>query len=158
MSDKVYKIKDNIDINYFGTINYDLFPNTTSIVFKIIPQPIEGELAQATLKNIYNNPLWKERFYEKYKKRLIQELGLKYGKDGKAILSKKFESILTKWRIQIDFQDDRWVGFTSLDFFDNSVYYNTKVLDKYCHDEIQFLKSLDLLEEVDVSDYNSNEA
>ena len=149
MSDLIYKVKDNININDFGKIGYDIFPQTNDVVFKFIPQPLDGEVVQGSLNGIYNNPEWRTKFYNPNKKRVKESIGLKYNRRGEAILNKRFVEVLTNWRVQIDFED-RWVGFKSLDPFDNQIFYAKDVLDRYCGEEIKFLLDKGVLETAEV--------
>lgn len=152
----VYRVKENVDINEFGKIGYDLIPNGGRTIIKIIEQPIDGELAHKMLEQMYENQQWKDLFYKKHKQALRDTLGLRYNKrTGKAILNEKFSNVLTKWYITIDLDvdDDRWIGFRSLDKFDTSVFYSAKeVLDKYCAEEIKMLKEKDFIEEIEVGE------
>lgn len=149
MGNLIYKVKDNIDINEFGKIGYDIFPQSNDIVFKFVPQPLEGEVVQGSLNGIYNNQKWIKQFYNANKKRVKEAIGLKYNKKGEAVLTKRFVEVLTNWRIQIDFED-RWVGFKSLDPFDNQVFYAKQVLDLYCEEEIKFLLEKGVIETIEV--------
>ena len=148
MGNLIYKVKDNVEINSFSK-DFDLFPGTDNVIFKIVPQPLESEIVQGTLKGIYNNPNWRTQFYDKFKDRIKNATGLKYNKRGEAIMNDKFVATLTNWRIQIDF-DDGWIGFTSADLFDQNIYYNKSVLDKFCEEIIQDLLQKDLIEIIEV--------
>lgn len=149
MGNLIYKVKDNIDINVFGRIGYDLFPETNNVVIKFVEQDIKSDIVQGTLRGIYQNKNWKEQFYDKYEDRIKEIMGLRYNKKGKAILTKKFKEYLVSWRIQIDF-DDRWIGFTSADPFDHNIYYAKQVLDTYCETVIKDLLEKDLIEVIEV--------
>lgn len=151
MGNLIYKVKDDIDINVFGRNDFDLFPETTNVVFKFVPQELESDIVQGSLRGIYNNQNWRTKFYDKFKDRIKKAIGLKYNRRGEAILNEKFKQTLTNWRVQIDF-DDRWIGFTSADPFDHNVYYAKSVLDTYCADVIQKLTELDLIEVIEVEE------
>lgn len=145
---KVYRIKEGTDLIKLQELDYDAIPTTPIILVKIIPQDIDGELCQGTLKNVYNNKEWKRRFYAPHKKIIIEKLGLRYS-HGEAIITEAFSHVLTDWRIQID-TDDGWVGFASMDPFDRNVFYASDHLDKYCADEIKTLLDADIIELIDV--------
>lgn len=152
---KVYKIKDDTDINEFGKMGYDIIAcqDGTYELIKVIHQPIDGDLVKQYLDNYYNNPKWIEEIYKKNKKVVSKRLGLKYDKEsGKAIISKTFYDILTAWRIQINPKEDGWIGFASMDPFDRKVYYGKGVLDKYCPAEIDILKNKELIEVIEVEE------
>lgn len=152
MKNKIYKIKDSTDLNEFGRLGYDIVSGESATLIKFIPQPIDGKLAKDALQYIYENPEWKEKVYNKHKKMFRTDLGLRYNREGKAILSKMFTEILTKWRIQIEVgpTDDKWIGFTSSDRFDHTVFYGKQILDTYCSEEIQSLLEKGLIEEIEV--------
>ena len=149
MGNLIYKVKDDIDINVFGRIDFDLFPETNNVIFKVVPQDIESDIVQGTLRGIYANQEWRTKFYDKYKSRIKEVIGLKYNKRGEPILNEKFKNVLFNWRIQIDF-DDRWIGFTSADPFDHNIYYAKQVLDTYCETVIKDLLEKDLIETIEV--------
>lgn len=149
--DKVYKIKNLSEetVKKFEENGYCMFPGTQTIA-KIIKQEIDkSDLPQQFLDAYYNNPEWKKKFYNTHKKLVKEQLGLQY-KAGEIKMTKKFQKILENWRIQIDLADDPWLGFTSADPFDQRVFFNVAVLDKYCEEEIKSLKEQDLIEELSV--------
>lgn len=151
MKNTVYKIKNDIDINEFGKIGYDIMPNSSYTVFKFVEQPIDGKLAQDALQYIYENPSWKEKIYKKNKSAIRETLGLRFNRrTGKAIINEKFKNVLIMWRIEIEMNGDRWVGFTSLDQFDSNVFYGKQVIDEYCKQEIELLKEKGFVEEIEV--------
>lgn len=151
MKNTIYKVKDETDINEFGKIGYDMMPDNPYTIFKFIEQPLDGKLAQDALKYIYENPSWKEKIYKKHKDAIRSTLGLRFNRrTGKAIINDKFKNILTMWRIEIEMNGDRWVGFTSLDQFDSNVFYGKQVLNEYCKEEIESLKEKGFIEEIEV--------
>lgn len=145
---KVYRVKEGIELVKMQDFGYDVIPSKPPILVKIIPQDIDGELCQGTLKNIYNNAEWKRKFYNPHKKALIEKLDLRYS-HGKAKMTETFEHILTDWRIQIDVEDG-WLGFASMDPFDRNVFYASIHLDTYCADEIKALLDADIIELAEV--------
>lgn len=149
MENFVYQIKKGTDLADLGSLNYMLFPENFSVL-KMIKKDIEDELVQEVLNKQYLNEEWKEKIYKPNKKTIKKVLGLSYDPDGNIKMSKKFKELITTWMIQIDGNDDAWVGFTSSDPFDKKVYYNTKILDKYCPEEIEELKNGDFIEKIKV--------
>ncbi|WP_281512246.1 hypothetical protein [Mammaliicoccus vitulinus] len=152
MSEKniIYKLKNNKEcLQQLLDNGWQYIPETNNtLIFKYVRQPLDSDLVQGSLNNIYNNPEWKEKFYKKHKKILKEKLDLEYNYwTDKAKLSKEFCDILTLWNMQCSIYDDCFIGFTSLDPFDTNVYYNKKILDKYCTEEIHFLLENNLIEE-----------
>ncbi len=75
---------------------------------------------------------------------------MRYDKGGNLKLTPKFTEMISNWQILIELKGDRWVGFSSLDMSDTSIYYNKDLLDKYFPEEIALLKERNLIEEVEV--------
>lgn len=162
MGNVIYKLKEDIDLNLLMELDYDLIPGSHRVeeidgeatlvggVFvKIVPQDIESDPVKGSLNGIYNNPNWKEQIYKKNPAKFFKVLGLRYNKKGEAVLTKKFKTVITSWRLQID-TDDGWVGFTSADKFDQEIFYHKSILDKYCGEHIEALKEKGIIEEYEV--------
>lgn len=146
----VYKIKEGADLNKFAEKGYEIVQvGSYPVMIKIIPQDFDGELVQGTLKNIYNNNEWRKRIYSYHKKAIKEALDLDY-KRGKAVITDKFRHVLTDWRIQVEIFDDAWLGFKSMDKFEQKIYYNSCYLDRYCADEIKDLLADDLIELIEI--------
>lgn len=150
MGNLIYKVKDEIEINVFNK-DFDLFPGTSSVIFKLVPQKLESDIVQGTLNGFYRNQKWRTEFYDRFKDRIKESTGLKYNRRGEPIFNKKFTNMLINWRIQIDFED-RWIGFTSADPFDHQIFYGKKVLDTYCKDVIDDLLEKGLIEVFEVEE------
>lgn len=149
--DKVYKIKDTVDNNLFGEIGYDLIPTLDLTVVKVVPLDYEHELVQYKIKQFYNNPEWRDKFYKPNKKIFKERFDLRYSRDGQLKPTPTFIEMITNWQLLIELKGDRWLGFSTLDTSDSSVYYNKDLLDKYFPEEIEELKKRDVLEEVEVT-------
>lgn len=150
--EKVYKLKDEITIEDLESKGYMGVPGDYGVFAKIIKQPLNGELAKTMVEGIYSNPSWIKEFYDKNKKQFKEILGLKYNKQGNIVMTKKFKSLVTDWLIETDICGDKWIGFRSSDPFDSRVFYNVLVLDKYCKEEINKLKELNYIEEIEVEE------
>ena len=146
----IYRLKQDVDLNEFAKRGYDLIPQICCLE-KIIKQPDDGDAVKFLLDKYYTNSEWVEKFYKPNKKKVSETLGLRYYSNGDIRYSKKFNMILTDWRIEIEAHDEAWVGFTSLDPYDHHVYYDKNTLDKYCKQEIDELLELGLIEEYEVS-------
>lgn len=151
MENRVYKVKDNVDFNVFGEIGYEIFVGTL-IIYKVQVIDIDSEPVMIMKKNYYNNKDWQDVYYKAHKKD-YNKIGLKI-QNGEPKQDKNYEMLLTSWRIQINLADDKWLGFKPADPFFIATYYNADILDKYCGEEIKFLKEKDLIEEISVSDEN----
>ena len=130
----VYKIKENVDLNEFANIGYDVNPGLTHLViFKFIPQHIDSRPVRFLLETYYENKQWKKNFYDKNRKEFIKTLGLKYDKKtGEIIMNETFELVLSNWRIEIDVDEDGWVGFAPFDPYNANVFFGSKILDDFC--------------------------
>ena len=150
MSNKIYRIKDGVNTSDFEKLGYTIIEEPQYFLIKATEQPWESDLVQAKFEYIYSSPEWKKRFYDGNEKLFLKTLHLKYDKDGSVVLSKQFKKMLQSWLIQIDFDGDGWVCFTSVDPNDRNTYYNKESFDKYFKDEIDFLLNADLIEDVEV--------
>lgn len=146
--EKVYKIKDEFTKDDLVDLGFEEINSADHEIYvKVLRQPLESELPQSIINGFYNNPNWKEKIYKPNRVLLEKAMKLYYDDDGKVIINKDIEDIVCEWRIQVDLIDDRWLGFTSGDPFDREVFYSTKVLDRYCGDEIQnMLQYIDVIE------------
>lgn len=164
MGNVIYKLQDGLDLNKLKEAGFDLVPGSEKIdevegesvlvggVFvKVVPQALDSDPVKGSLNGLYNNPNWKEKMYKPNAARFFKVLGLKYNKKGEAVMTEKFKTVLTSWRIQID-TDDGWVGFTSADKFDQAIFYAKKVLDDYCSEDIKFMKENQIIEETEVNE------
>lgn len=146
----IYKVKEGTDLNEFAKNGYDIIPSSKYTIVKAVELPFDCDLVQSKLNGIYANPEWKKQFYDKNKKLFRNTLRLKYHKNGEIILTKAFKQMLTTWIIEIDFGDDGWVGCTTVDANDHNVYYVKDMLDKHFKEEINKLKELNLIEEIEI--------
>ena len=147
----VYKVKENIDLNEFAKLGYDVTPGEHLILFKFIPQNIDGEAVRFLMDTYYNNKQWKKHFYDKNRKEFIKKMNLRYDKKtGEIIMNDTFEMVLTNWRIEIDTDEDGWVGFKPLDPFNTNIYYGCGILDKFCGEEIKILLEKELIDKIEV--------
>ena len=147
----IYKIKEDANLEILKELGYEVFNNNNSFL-KLVTQPLDGEAPSFMIKYFYSNKEWINKVYKKNRTQMQKELGLYYDENGKIEFNEQFLSIITSWFIQIDLQDDGWVGFTSADKFDTNVFYGSKVLEKYCFHEIEMLKKYDLIEELKVEE------
>lgn len=149
----IYRLKEDIDFNKLAEIGWDVVPNNANLTFfKIIPQPIGGDLYQYLWTRIYNNPDWKKQIYDNHKKDIIEAIGLKYNKNGIIKMNSKLETMLVSWRLEVEEAEDLWLGLKSADPFDRNYFYSKKLIDKYCSEEVAKLKELDLIEEIEVEE------
>ena len=148
---KIYRLKEDVDLNEFAKRGYDYIPQTLSLV-KIIKQPENGEaVIKLLLEKFYLNKDWIEKVYNGNKKEIQNAIGLRYYQNGDIKYTKKLKMVLTDWRIEIEEQGDRWLAFKSLDPFDFYSYYGKDILDEFCKKEIDELLELGLIEEYEVS-------
>lgn len=147
---KVYALKENIDFKELEALEYTYFPEQDTVA-KIIVQPLDGKAVESIMNNYYCNPEWIEKIYNDNSDVIFKRIGLKYTKNGKPKMTKRFKNTLQSWFIQIE-SDDRWLGFTSYDNMDSHVFYACSVLDEFCAEEIENLKYFDFIEEKEVLD------
>lgn len=150
MKYKIYQVKKDADLNEFGKNGYDIIPSTNYLLVKAVELPWDSKLVQAKLENVYANPEWKAKFYNNHKKMFRDTLHLKYHKNGEVVLSKPFKQMLQTWLIEINFGEDGWVGFTTVDQNDRNVYYNKDTIYEHFKDEMDILLNNNLIEEIEV--------
>lgn len=152
MTKTIYRIKEGTVLTDFEDLadyGFDAQPIFGAII-KQIDLPLDGDAAQFLRKQYYENPQWIEQIYKPNKKQFKQEYDLRYHKDGTMVMTPSMKKILTTWYLQIEVEDDGWVGFTSSDKNNIIVYYGSNVLDEYCSREIFLLMSKNLIEQVEV--------
>lgn len=147
----LYRLKEGADLNEFAKLGYDI-TDEGNVIFTIVKQPIDGEAAGYLLRNFYNNPEWKKRFYNDNKEIFKERIGLEYDENGKIIMNEKIESVLTEWVLLVDTDDPLdngsiLIGFGSRDPFDKHVFYGARLLREHCGEEIQKLLDNNLIEE-----------
>lgn len=145
----VYKLKENYNEDSLLGLGFTKLPGT-NVFAKIVEQEMDSEPVKALLTNYYNNPVWIEKFYNQNKKLFKKELDLKYNKKGEIIMTEKFKKIISSWVVQINSDDEGWVGFTPYDKNDRHVFYNKDILYKFCNKTIMDLFLLELIEEIEV--------
>lgn len=141
----VYKLKKDINLSKLEEIGYTLFNNDFTAI-KVSKQDLNSGTVQYLMNCYYKNEKWKKDIYKKNKKRFQEEIGLKYDKQ-QIVMNEKFVEMITTWFIQIDKDEEKWIGLTSGDKYDSNVFYNQKILDTYCKEEVELLKKNDLIEE-----------
>ena len=147
----IYKFKEDADFNKLAELDWDIIPSENDLIFfKIVPQPVNGDLYCHLLNNFYRNEEWKKRVYSKFKNQITKDIGVKYDKNGILKMNPKLETTLTMWRLETNKNDDFWLGLKSYDPNDRHYFYSQEVLNKYCKEEIEKLKELDLIEEFNV--------
>ena len=147
---KVYALKKNIDFKELEALGYTYFSEQDTVA-KLVTQPLNGKAVESIMNNYYCNYEWIEKIYNEHQDIFIKKLGLKYNKNKKPRMTKRFKEVLESWFIQIE-SDDRWLGFTSYDNMDPHVFYACSVLDEFCAEEIENLKYFDFIEELEIKD------
>lgn len=145
----VYKIKKPLE--ELEVLGFALIPEQCAAL-KAITQPLDSGTVNYSLNNFYNNPEWKKKIYQPNKKHFQKELGLYYDRKGNIKPNEKFNEILTTWFLQVEKNEECWLGLTNADQHDLNVFYGKKVLDTYCGEEIEKLKEHDLIEEFYIED------
>lgn len=148
---KIYKLKE-CDLNELDTI-FELDPITHNM-YAVLKVSYDHELVKFLLINFYGNEQWIKEIYRLNKKFFINELGLKYDKEGKIKLTKEFKEIVTTWIVECEVQEDgdRSISLRPVDIRTNFAFYNTRILDKYCYEIIQKLKEKDLIIEEEINE------
>lgn len=160
MIEQAYKIKDGVvaemeDLNKFAEMGFDLVPFDNDggqdyILVKICKQDFDGEIVQGSLKNIYNNPSWRDGFYKKHKKNIENAYGLKY-KNGKAVLSDKFRAVLQNWQLRIWSPFDKGIlTVHSGDPFEAMEWRNAQTVESIAGNEIDELLAKGYIEPVNL--------
>lgn len=150
---KIYKLKEGKDLSDCVALEdygFEINP-IAEVVTKVVNQPLDGEAVNFLLKELYNNPGWKEKFYKPNKKMFIKEYNLKYNKKGEIIYNDEIKEFLTTWFCIIDLEDG-WVGFTHCDKRNKMIYYGAKIIEKYCPKELFNLLASGLVEEAEVEE------
>ena len=147
----LYRLKEGADLNKFAELGYDI-TNDGNVIFTIVKQPIDGEAANYLRKNFYDNPKWREKFYNENKEVFKEKIGLEYDDNGEIIMTEKIEKVLTEWFLLVDITDTLdngsiLVGFGNKDPFDKHIFYGAGLIKKFCSEEVQKLLDNDLIEE-----------
>ena len=109
--------------------------------------PLNGDVVQNTIHNIYENPDWKKAFYDvddaaKFYKETV---GLEYDEKGKVKMTADFIHNVTTWNVQINFTQ-KILTVTSSDPSDTAVYIATVVFDSWFSELINKMKEKNLIE------------
>ena len=155
---RVYKVKYEKKPEHLLDLGYDFMPidivEKENVLFKIFKMPNDGPAIKLVI-GVFNNPDWQENnlnipgvlgAYE--------ELGIKWeeyadeeGNVKKVVVEdENFIDMFTTWRIEIDMDDDRLLGFTTGDMSFPYTFYNRDILDTFCDDEIDYLFQEGILE------------
>lgn len=154
---RVYKVKYEKKIEDFLENGYDLMPveivEKENIIFKIIKMAYDSDAVKMVI-SIYNNEEWQKEYLSlEGAEEIYNSLGIFWedvidetGKTKRMVKeSEDFLEMISTWRIEIDMDGDKMVGFTTGDMSFPYTYYNRSVLDKYCEEEVERLFDLGLI-------------
>lgn len=101
---------------------------------------------------IVNDPIWQEEYLGIPEvKKYFRSQKVSFRK-GKVVQNDNFFKMATKWQMEIDINGDCWLGITSVERFYPPTFFRQDLVDTYCKDEVENLKSMGILEEIEVDD------
>lgn len=146
---KVYKV--TLDEKKFNLLQDNGWIAVPPIMGKMFEIEYGGE-ATDTLVHMFNDKVYQSTLLSNEDiKKYLRKRGIRFRK-GNLVINEKFKELATKWQITIDANEDGWVGISSIEEYYPYSFHNKDILDKYCEKEINELKSLGVLEEIEVED------
>lgn len=159
---RLYKVKYEKKPEDLLNLGYDFMPfelvDKENILFKIVKLSKESKAYQMVV-NVFNNAKWQEESLIPEAILAYEELGVKWedfvdeeGNVKKTVIEDEhFIEMYTTWRIEIDMEEDKLVGFTTGDMSFPYTFYNRDILDMFCEDEINklFEEGLIIIEEAE---------
>ena len=101
---------------------------------------------------IINDPIWQEEYMAIPEiKKYFRSQKVSFRK-GKVIQNEAFFTMARRWQIEIDVNGDKWVGITSNEKFYPPTFFRKDIVEQYCEKELEELKNMGILEEIEVSD------
>lgn len=161
---RVYQAKWEKTVQDFLDAGYDLMPEDIvqkeNVVFKIMKMPLDGESVKMVL-NIYNDPNWQQEYLTMpHAMEAFNELGIYFDEvfdeegNTKTYVRETDEllEMISTWRIEIDMDGDKVLGFTTGDMSFPFTFENRNILDKFCKEEIDNLFSKSLIKIIEKKD------
>lgn len=159
MKVRIYKVKDDTDVNVFGENNWGLLPPQVGfILYKDIKLDRDSEAVQA-IHEAYNQ--YADIVCHGKNEEYLRSLGLTFmekedskTKRGIIALSDSDEcwDALCSWRIEISFNEDGWLRLHPLDFSFPNPFYPADIIDKYAGDIIKEELERGTIEEIYVDE------
>lgn len=154
--DKIYEVKQDLTSNDFIALGYEILPfditGNDLVVAKLVKFPFEHPLPQQAINNVLNNPQWQKHiFSEEGFLDFLESIGITFEdyttengeKKYYVVENDELKELVCSWRVEVNLTDeDRWLGFTASDIFLENVYFNVKMLDYYCSEEVKELLEL----------------
>ena len=101
---------------------------------------------------IINDPIWQEEYLSIPEIKKYFKINKVSFKKGKVIQNENLMKMAQKWQIEIDINGDGWIGITSKERFYPPTFFRKDLIDTYCKTEIEELKGMGILEEIEVDD------
>lgn len=150
---KVYKLKYKVKDKDLEELGYLEMPIEISGKDKIIYKPIsvpEDSQAVRAIIEIYNNKEWQKVFlFDENSRLYFKEIGIDFEdiyddsiNSTKTVVKETPElikKIASDFRIEVEMNKEKWVGFTAGVGDELPGFYNKSVLDQYCPNEIKEL-------------------
>lgn len=155
------------DANAYAKLGYDISTEAASeeghiVVFKKIIVPKDNDFIKEIVRN-FNGP-WSTVFSKKGYCDYFKSKGIKFeeiysedSKNGKkkvVVMDESFYRFICDWRIEVDLSDDKYITFTSGDYYFHFPYFcdAEKAIEKYCGPEIKELLTAGLVEKAEVAE------
>lgn len=138
MEKKVYMYRLKFDVTESELKRngfFKLYENGENMWVKIAKKTWQSDLPQYLVKKYYTNPEWIQNKYIPNKIEMMEKLDLMYDRKGRPIMSSKLKRIISSWRLVIK-ENEGNLYLTSSDPFDDILYNNQKLIDKYCEKQM----------------------
>lgn len=148
---KIYKV--NLDEKKYNVLiekGWVASPPVLGKVFEVSP---DSEAA-GTLKYILNDSAYQKVILsDKETKKHFKELGIKF-KKGVLVENEMFKKLSSFWQIIINTNENGWLSISSIEEYYPFEFCKKELLDEYCKEQLDELRELGFLEEVEVEDKN----
>ena len=146
---KIYKI--NLDEKSYNGLLENGWIAEPPVLIKRIEVARDSD-AVKHFAAIINDPIWQEEYMAIPEiKKYFRSQKVSFRK-GKVIQNEAFFNMAQRWQIEVDINGDKWVGITSNERFYPPTFFRKDLVDTYCKDEIEELKGMGILEEIEAED------
>lgn len=146
---KIYKI--NLDEKSYNKLLENGWIAEPPVLIKKIEVSKDSD-AVKHFAAIINDPIWQEEYMNIPEIKKYFKTSKVSFKKGKVVENDSFLKMAQKWQIEIDINGDGWIGITSVERFYPPTFFRKDLIDTYCKNEIEELKNINILEEIEVDD------
>lgn len=145
---KIYKIV--LDEQKYNKLVEEGWTPSPPVLYKVFDVAYETNAAK-TVVDLFNDQIWQQAFLANDDlKEYLKKRGIRFRK-GTIVQNAKFKELATKWCITID-GSEGWIGISSVEEYYPATFYKKELIDEYCKEQIDALRELGFLEEIEVDD------